>query len=84
MVRCGVGKCERIAPTNNSQSTCVFCMLDASFTYVYCICYGYTRISLQKRTKKKMKLFPIFVPSLTLLAVLFFLVNTILTHQLFT
>lgn len=65
----------------NEQEPVNMCILYAWCVHlcVFCIVYvmGYTRISFW--STKKTKLFPIFVPLLTLLAVLFFLDNTTLT-----
>lgn len=83
----GLARCGQVREESaNEQEPVNMCILYAWCVVHLCVLYMlwlYSYISLRKKAKK-MKLFPIFVPLLTLLAVLFFLVNTILTHQLFT
>lgn len=50
-----VNECERKTRTGKSQSTCVFCMLDA-FTYmciVLSMLYVYIRIVLEEEAEKR-------------------------------
>lgn len=67
---------EKRERTRASQHVYSVCLMRSLMCIVYVMVILVFRL---EKTKKKLKLFPIFVPLLTLLAVLFFLVNTILT-----